>query len=172
MILNDVSAGEEQRHVVENAFNVLVNEGFLREQQGVHTLEVVQKFHEIINEPIGRATMAKKDLMDFCGRHFLPYYGVITLVKIDSTTNDKNFHAVRLSNFRSFFLQSVDIRYTVALKETDFISNELILTTIDSGAPTGRTVVKVPLSKKGELQLGAKGDQWCLGNRYCYFLFL
>ena len=103
MTLNEISAGEEQRHVVENAFNVLVNEGFLREQQGVHTLEVVQKFHEIINEPIGRATMAKKDLMDFCGRHFLPYYGVITLVKIDSTTNDKNFHAVRLSNFRSFF---------------------------------------------------------------------
>ena len=101
MTLNEISAGEEQRHVVENAFNLLVNEGFLREQQGVHTLEVVQKFHEIINEPIGRATMAKKDLMDFCGRHFLPYYGVITLVKIDSTTNDKNFHAVRLSNFGS-----------------------------------------------------------------------
>ena len=84
----------------------------------------------------------------------------------------KTFMQLGCPILEALLLQSVDIRHTVALKETDFISNELILTTIDSGAPTGRTVVKVPLSKKGELQLGAKGDQWCLGNRYCYFLFL
>ena len=29
-----VLAGEEQRHFVHNAFNVLINEGFLRDQQG------------------------------------------------------------------------------------------------------------------------------------------
>ena len=31
------SAGEEQRHYIHNTFNCLVNEGFLRDQQGVQT---------------------------------------------------------------------------------------------------------------------------------------
>ena len=50
-ILNFVSAGEEQRHLVHNAFNILVNEGLMRDEQEVYTLEVVQKFYEIIQEP-------------------------------------------------------------------------------------------------------------------------
>ena len=91
------SAGEEQRHFVENAFNVLVNEGFLRDLQGAQTLEVVQKFYEIINEPMGRATTVKKDLMDFCGKYTLLYQAVITLVYVDSKSNETRFHAVRVS---------------------------------------------------------------------------
>ena len=97
-------------HMVENAFNVLVNEGFLREQQGVQTLEAVQKFYEIINESMGRATMVKKDLMDLSKKHSLQYkdsmgylrytfldQAVITLVLTDSATNKEYFHAVRVS---------------------------------------------------------------------------
>ena len=91
-------AGEEQRHFIENAFNVLVNEGFLRDQQGVHTLEVVQKFYEIIKEPIGRATMMKKDLTNYREHSgTLERHAVITLVKEDSNTGEKELHAVRVS---------------------------------------------------------------------------
>ena len=118
-----ISAGEEQKHMVENAFNVLLNEGFLRNQQGVQSLEVVQKFYEVIQEPIRRATLVKKDLMDFCVKYELPnedfeanlkctflYHAVITLIVEDSDTNEKFFHAVRvskhfISNTISFSLQ-------------------------------------------------------------------
>ena len=63
----------------------------------------------------------------------------------------------------------MDTHYTVTLKKTDSISNELILTTVDSEAETGETVVKVPLSN-GQPQIGGKMDEWCLGNKYCYYL--
>ena len=91
-------AGEEQRHFVSNAFNILVNEGFLREQQGFQSLEVVQKFFEIIKEPIEKATMDVKDLNWYCppGKLTLIYQGVIILVYEDSQTNVKSYHAVRV----------------------------------------------------------------------------
>ena len=60
----------------------------------------------------------------------------------------------------------------MTLKEIEMISNELILTTIDSKASTGETVVKVPLSENGEIQIGGKKDQLCLGNKYCYYVKL
>ena len=75
-------------------------EGFLRDEQGVHSLEVVQKFHEIINEPTRKATMMKKDLNSFCGwsgKVTLDYHAVINLVYEDSQSNDKYYHAVRVS---------------------------------------------------------------------------
>ena len=54
-----VQAGQEQKHFVHNALNVLVHEGFLRDQQGVQSLEVVQKIHEIIKKKPRRATRAQ-----------------------------------------------------------------------------------------------------------------
>ena len=66
----------------------------------------------------------------------------------------------------------MDTQLTVTLTETDLVSNELILTTIDSGSATGETVVEIPLLKNGEIQIGGKKDEWCLGNKYCYFLTL
>ena len=80
-----------------NAFNILVNEGFLRDQQGVQTLEVVQEFYKIVNEKPRKATRVKKDLIDFCGKYTLLYHAVITLLYHDSNTNVKSFHAVRVS---------------------------------------------------------------------------
>ena len=94
-----ISAGEEQQHFVRNAFNVLVNEGFFRDQQGIQSLEVVQKFHQISKlQPI-KAKMVEKDLIDYsyCGQHCLLYHAVITLVKEDSRTKTKTCHAVRVS---------------------------------------------------------------------------
>ena len=94
-----VLAGPEQRHFVHNAFNILVNEGFLREEQGVYTLEAVQKFFEIINEKPRKATMEIKDLETFCppGVFTLKYQAVITLVYENSHTKQKNYHAVRVT---------------------------------------------------------------------------
>ena len=66
----------------------------------------------------------------------------------------------------------MDIHSTVSLRETCLTPNELVLTTIDSGSATGETVVKVPLSKDGEIQIGGMKAQWCLGNRNCYYLTL
>ena len=109
-----VLAGEEQRHFVHNAFNVLVNEGFLHDQQGVHTLEVVQKFHEIIKEKSEKARKPKKNktkekprkatvvvanLETYCpgGVFTFDNQAVITLVYEDSNTKEKYYHAVRVS---------------------------------------------------------------------------
>ena len=93
------SAGVEQRHTVVNAFNILVNGGFLRDQQGVQTLEVVQRFYEIINQPMPKANMHMKDLNLFCppGKLTLDYQAVVTLVYENSQTNEKYYHAVRVS---------------------------------------------------------------------------
>ena len=64
-------------------------------------------------------------------------------------------------------------RYKVTLKETDYsyISRELVLTTIDSAATSGETIVKVPVSN-GIPQTGGKKDEWCLADEYCYSLKL
>ena len=94
-----LSAGEEQRHFVHNAFNVLINEGFLRDQQGAQSLEVVQNFYEIIKEPMRKAIKQVKDLNTLFppGKFTLDYQAVIILVYEDSKTNEKCYHAVRVS---------------------------------------------------------------------------
>ena len=83
---------------MHNAFNILVNEGFLRNQQGVQTIEVVQKFYQVINEPMRKATMVKKDLNSLCpdGKFTLNYQAVIILVFEDSQANETLYHAVRM----------------------------------------------------------------------------
>ena len=92
-------SGEEQRHFVHNAFNVLVNEGFLRDQQGVHTLEVVQKFHEIVKEVPREAKVEEENLETVCPPGVCTFHdqAVITLVYEDSNTNQKYYHAARVS---------------------------------------------------------------------------
>ena len=100
----NVLAGHEQRHFLQNAFNVLVNEGFLRDQQGVQTLEIVQKFHEIIKQPMTKAKLVKKNLNSFCpaGHLILKQQAVIILVLEDSQSkspalgipHNKYYHAV------------------------------------------------------------------------------
>ena len=93
------SAGEEQRHYIHNTFNVLVNQGFLRDQQGVHTLEVVQKFYEITKLKPRKVTKVKIDILDLCprGHYVQPNQAVITCVQIDSKTKKAYYHAVTVS---------------------------------------------------------------------------
>ena len=94
-----VLAGEEQRHFVHNAFNVLINEGFFRDQQGVYTLEVVQQFYQIIKKTPTEATKMEDNLETLCpsGVFTFDNQAVITLVYDDSNTNQKYYHAVRVS---------------------------------------------------------------------------
>ena len=97
-----ISDGVEQQHLLRNAFNVLSNEGFLRDKQGVLTLEVVQIFYRIINEQPRNATLVVEDLNNFRGKHTLSPKPVITLVKEDSETKEAYFHAVRVSKIQIF----------------------------------------------------------------------
>ena len=78
--------------------NILVNEGFLRDQQGVQSLEVVQKFYQIIKEPMRKATMEVKDLNSFCppGKFTFDNQAVILLVYKDTKTKEEYYHAVRV----------------------------------------------------------------------------
>ena len=79
------SAGPEQEHTVINAFKVLRNEGFLRDHQGVLSLEVVQEFYKIIQEPLRKAKFGIIDLSR-CqhGKYTPKYQAVISLVKEES----------------------------------------------------------------------------------------
>ena len=92
-------AGEEQRHYIHNTFNVLVNEGFLRNQQGFATLEVVHKFYEITKLTPIKVKKAEIDILDLCPRGPCVHtnQAVITCVQIDSTTNASNYHAAKVS---------------------------------------------------------------------------
>ena len=92
-------AGEEQRHYIHNTFNVLTNEGFLRDQQGIETLEVVQKFYEITKLEPRKAKKVEIDILALCpkGRYILPIQAVITCVQIYSSTNEAYYHAVKVS---------------------------------------------------------------------------
>ena len=83
--------------MVRNAFNILINEGFLRDKQGVQTLEAVQTFYGIIKEPMRTAKMGVKDLKSFCQAGGSTLRAVITLFYEDSESNDQFYHAVRVS---------------------------------------------------------------------------
>ena len=62
-------------------------------------MEVVQKFYEILQEPMRKATKEVKDLHLLCppGKFTLNYQAVISLVYEDSKTNEKSYHAARVS---------------------------------------------------------------------------
>ena len=146
--------GEEQQHRVSNAFNILANEGFLRDQQGVQTLEVVNEFYKIIEQELKRATLKVSNLLSFCGKisdHEVEPKPVITLTK---TENGETFG------------------HAVVLKSYDRSEDYLDLITIDSLSATGETSVECPISSDGDneiLALGEFPDQWCLASEKCYY---
>ena len=92
-------AGQEQRHYIYNTFNVLANQGFLRDQQGIQTLEVVQRFYEITKLKPIKAKKVELDILDVCptGHCVHSNQAVITCVKIDSSANVPYYHAVMVS---------------------------------------------------------------------------
>ena len=140
-ILYSFSAGDDQVHILRNAFNILGNEGFLREQ-GVLSLESVQEFYKIIKEEPVPASLSVMNLLDFCdkpGFNEPDYLPVIAICETGETLG----HAVVLSDY-------------------DRYEDELILSTIDSAAENGQTFIRCPID--GEI------DQRCLELDKCYFI--
>ena len=133
-----------------------------------------------------KAKMHMKDLNLFCppGKLTLDYQAVVTLVYENSQTNEKYYHAVWVSitlyrsllpvniQFPCLIREQVDTFYKVTLKESHRLSNELIMTVIDSQADTSESIIKVRIRGDGTLQIGGKKDQLCLGSSICFFLIL
>ena len=94
-----VPAGKEQQHTVQNAFKTLINEGFLRDKQGVHSLEVVQEFYKIIKEEPRKSKVQRIDLNKLCQpEDFTPdYQAIVLLIKENSQTSDISIHIVEVS---------------------------------------------------------------------------
>ena len=128
-----------------NLFNVLANQGFMRDQ-GILSLESVQLFYELIGEEPQNSSMRKTHLLTFCnqiGYHELDYQPVITLIKISSRTGEVDGHAVVLHSFT---------------RGEDY----LVLLTIDSASTTGYTYVYCSIvteNGRPELVIGAFEDQ-------------
>ena len=66
----------------------------------------------------------------------------------------------------------MDTLVQVTLKETKLRSNTLTLTVIDSHSNASETFVEVQVLANGDLEIGGKMDQWCLGEKLCVFLTL
>ena len=65
----------------------------------------------------------------------------------------------------------MDTQSQVTLKKSNLASNKLELTVIDSAKDEAESVIEVPI-RNGNLQLGGKKDQYCLGNKLCFYLTL
>ena len=135
----------------------MTNEGFLRDQQGVQTLEVVQKFYEIIGQKLERATLKISNLLDFCNQIGdvvkVQPKPVLTLKK----TTETCFHAVVLKSY--------------------FRSEEYLdLVTIDSSdlqSETGETKVECSILDDGDKPFLAIGEfpyDLGLSSEKCYCL--
>ena len=68
----------------------------------------------------------------------------------------------------------MDTHFSVTLKETDLVSNKLILTTIDSAREVNEFVYTISLLDNGEIPFWTDGikDQWVFSDRNCYYLTL
>lgn len=147
------SAGENQDHILENAFNVLLNDGFLR-NQGILSLESVQEFYKTIEQEPKRATLKITTLLDVChqiGDHEAEPQPVITLEK--TVNGETSGHAV-------------------VLKSYDRSEEYLDLITIDSLSETGETSVECSLfdGEDGKIvAIGEFPDQWSIASDKCYY---
>ena len=102
--------------------------------------------------------MKVANLLDFCnqsGFNDLDYIPVITLTYVSSKTGKRDYHAVVLSQYFGY-------------------DDALVLTTIDSLAEDGETLVDCPIlveNGRKKLQIGGKADEWCLGSETCYVFY-
>ena len=157
VISSILSAGGTQGHITTNAFNILSNKGFLRDE-GILSLESVQEFYKTIGDDEKNFSLRVANLLDFCnrtGRHELDYQPVITLVKISSRTGEVQGHAVVLKHYRRY-------------------DDILHMTTFDSTSDTGQTMVECPIvieNGQQKLKVRASKDELCLGSETCYVFY-
>ena len=158
LIKTTFPASEFQNHFLTNAFNILVNGGFLRDQ-GILSIESVQTFYKFLGQEPEEASLRVANVLDFCnqlGFHELDYHPVVTLSNTSSTNGQTQGHAVVLS----FYHRHED---------------SLVMTTIDSASESGQRFIKCPIVvEHGRQKLKIKGaeDEWCLGSQICYVLYL
>ena len=167
--------------MIVNAFNVLANKGFLRDQ-GILTLEVVQEFYKLIRSRPQNAKMITQSLLSYCGRKPLhvshsevkdpdidsmsQHRPVMTLMKKCKTLDKATGQQI----FNSFY-------HAVALKSFVRNGNSLTLRTIDSlsGADDDTTIeCTVSVDDRGNELLETCNDteKWCLGHDICYYFEL
>ena len=136
---------------VFDAFQILVNDGFLHDQ-GVLTLEAVQLFYELILEEPERAVLIEEKLVDFCRSKKYEIQPVVTLMVENKKENSKYYHAVSLKNASHGF------------------------SLVDSRPNMGE--IKLPLSEVAKLETGVPfdvydteaGEEWSLGDEMCYYI--
>ena len=123
------------------------------------SLESVQKFYKLIGEEPKNASLRVRNVLDCCyqlGHHELDYQPVITLTNTDSRTGNVQGHAVVLRAYR---------------RDEDL----LVMTTIDSASSSGERIIKCPIvveHGRQKLEIQGAEDEWCLGSRICYVLYL
>ena len=156
--MNAFSAGQDQVQDVFDAFQTLVNGGFLHDQ-GILTLEAVQKFYEQILEKPKNATLIEEKLVDFCKSKKKEVQPVVTLMLKNLTENQDYYHAV-------------------LLQSSVLGENLLTVTFVDSRPRMGEITMHLPLSEASEFKSGEKfvifdtkvEEDWCLGDQMCHFL--
>ena len=79
--------------VIPTHFQLLVNDGFLLDQ-GVHTLEAVQKFYEEILEIPERAEFVETELIEFCQMKNHKFQPIVTLMLKNEKGDEEYYHAV------------------------------------------------------------------------------
>ena len=135
-----------------------MNDGFLRDQ-GILTLEAVQKFYDLILEEPSRAIMKEEKLKDFCQSKKDGIQPVVTLMMKNSEENDEYYHAVTLKN------PLLD-------------QNMLTVTLADSRSKMGEITIPLPLSELTKFKTGEPFDifdtkteeEWSLGDEMCYYI--
>ena len=153
----DLSAGFDQSQDVYNAFEILMNDGFLHDQ-GVLTLEAVQKFYQEILEEPKEATMAKEKFIDLCRSMESGVHPVVALKLQTLNESQEYYHAVTLRDSKMSW------------------NNFVTITLSDSRRHTGQTTMRIPDSELSNFESGENSvvmnddEEWCLGDEMCYFL--
>ena len=156
-----LSACNDQGHVFYNAFNVLANEGFLRDDQGILTLESIQTFYESINQKPKRATLETPDLHDICnkfGFHKLCPQPVISVVqrREEYDENDQIEWKHYYHNFAVKFFDKAEDCFELITADDEKLECQMC-----------------PKDSNGEILWDQMSpEEWYLEDRKCYYFLL
>ena len=125
--------------------------------QGVLTLEAVQKFYEEILEEPQEATFEEERFIDLFRSMKQGVHPVVTLKLKKSKENEEYYHAVTLHN-------------------SVFEGSMIAITLSDSRPRMGEKTIHVPVSELSNFESGensvvmGQDEEWCLGDEMCYYL--
>ena len=124
MIYIMISACPEQAHFYYNTFNVLANEGFLRDTQGILTLESVLMFYESIKQERKWATLETPDFIyEICNK--LGDYKLNPQPVISVTQRRKEYNKKKDKEEWQYYFHNFAVkRYMRSDDRLDFITDE------------------------------------------------